>query len=48
MDSDGEIFPQDLKPCFALMDAYEPDIILGSKRHPMSEITYPLLRPIEI
>jgi hypothetical protein len=44
MDSDGDISPDALGPFLALMELYGPDIILGSKRHPMSVVSYPPLR----
>jgi glycosyltransferase involved in cell wall biosynthesis/O-antigen/teichoic acid export membrane protein len=46
MDADGDISPEALRPFLTLMDLYRPDIILGSKRHPLSEIEYPFLRRI--
>ncbi|EQD65425.1 glycosyl transferase, group 2 family protein, partial [mine drainage metagenome] len=44
IDADGDIPPKVLIPFVALMNLYEPDIILGSKRHPMSDVAYPFLR----
>ncbi len=44
MDSDGDISPDDIRPFIALMELYQPDIILGSKRHPMSRVSYPATR----
>ena len=44
MDADGDIDPRGLGPALTLMDLYEPDVILGSKRHPLSEVQYPALR----
>ena len=44
MDADGDIDPEGLRPFLALMELYHPDIVLGSKRHPLSEVTYPPLR----
>ncbi len=44
MDADGDISPSAIRPFLTLMRLYEPDIVLGSKRHPLSEIEYPLLR----
>jgi glycosyltransferase involved in cell wall biosynthesis len=44
IDADGELSPDLLAPFVTLMRTYEPDIILGSKRHPMSEVSYPPLR----
>jgi hypothetical protein len=46
IDSDGDIDPQALGPFVVLMRTYEPDIVLGSKRHPMSQVAYPPLRRI--
>ncbi len=44
LDADGDISPQLLSPFVSLMRLYEPDLILGSKRHPMSEVHYPWIR----
>jgi O-antigen/teichoic acid export membrane protein len=44
MDGDGDINPEGLRPFLTLMDLYHPDVVLGSKRHPLSEVTYPPLR----
>ncbi len=44
IDADGDIPPKVLIPFVTLMNLYEPDIILGSKRHPMSDVAYPLMR----
>jgi glycosyltransferase involved in cell wall biosynthesis/O-antigen/teichoic acid export membrane protein len=44
MDSDGDIDPASLKPFVEVMKLWEPDIVLGSKRHPLSEVEYPPLR----
>jgi glycosyltransferase involved in cell wall biosynthesis len=46
IDSDGDIDPQAIGPFLSLMDLYQPDVVLGSKRHPMSEVAYPPLRRI--
>jgi hypothetical protein len=46
IDSDGDIDPQAIGPFLTLMKMYEPDIVLGSKRHPMSQVAYPPLRRI--
>jgi glycosyltransferase involved in cell wall biosynthesis/O-antigen/teichoic acid export membrane protein len=43
-DADGDIEPEAIEPFLAVMKLYEPDIVLGSKRHPLSEVHYPLLR----
>lgn len=44
LDADGDLSPELLAPFVTLMRLYEPDIILGSKRHPMSAVSYPPLR----
>lgn len=44
LDADGDLSPELLAPFVSLMRLYEPDIILGSKRHPMSSVHYPPLR----
>ncbi len=44
LDADGDIDPEALRPFLTLMSLYEPDIVLGSKRHPLSEVRYPPLR----
>jgi hypothetical protein len=46
IDSDGDIDPQAIGPFLSLMRLYEPDIVLGSKRHPMSQVAYPGLRRV--
>lgn len=44
IDADGDLSPELLPPFVSLMRLYQPDIILGSKRHPMSDVHYPPLR----
>lgn len=44
IDADGDIDPQLWQPFIALMRLYEPDVVLGSKRHPLSEVDYPPVR----
>jgi glycosyltransferase involved in cell wall biosynthesis/O-antigen/teichoic acid export membrane protein len=46
IDGDGDIDPGGLRPFLALMDLYRPDIVLGSKRHPLSDVHYPLIRRV--
>ena len=46
MDADGDIDPEGLRPFLSLMELYHPDIVLGSKRHPMSDVHYPLVRRV--
>lgn len=44
LDGDGDIDPAALSAFVELMHLYQPDIVLGSKRHPLSEVTYPATR----
>ncbi len=44
IDADGDISPEFLSPFVAIMQSDEPDIIIGSKRHPDSSVHYPPLR----
>ena len=46
IDADGDLDPALLEPFIALIKLYEPDIVLGSKRHPLSEVEYPVVRRI--
>ena len=44
IDADGDISPELLAPFVSIMETMEPDIIIGSKRHPGSSVHYPPLR----
>lgn len=44
IDADGDLDPALVTPFLTLMRLYEPDVVLGSKRHPMSQLRYPPLR----
>lgn len=44
IDADGDLDPILLTSFQTMVGLYGPDIILGSKRHPLSEVDYPLLR----
>jgi O-antigen/teichoic acid export membrane protein len=44
IDADGDIEADQVTAFIALMKLYEPDVILGSKRHPMSDVDYPPIR----
>jgi glycosyltransferase involved in cell wall biosynthesis len=44
IDADGDISPELLAPFVSVMRSEEPDIIIGSKRHPESSVHYPPLR----
>jgi glycosyltransferase involved in cell wall biosynthesis len=46
IDADGDIDPELLKSFLEIMQADEPDIVLGSKLHPQSIVVYPPLRRI--
>ena len=46
IDADGDLDPILLKSFQTMVELYRPDIILGSKRHPLSEVEYPLLRRV--
>jgi glycosyltransferase involved in cell wall biosynthesis len=46
IDADGDIDPNAIGPFLALMKLYQPDIVLGSKRHPLSDVRYPPLRRV--
>jgi glycosyltransferase involved in cell wall biosynthesis len=46
IDADGDIDPAGIGPCISLMELFEPDIVLGSKRHPLSQVRYPPLRRV--
>jgi glycosyltransferase involved in cell wall biosynthesis/O-antigen/teichoic acid export membrane protein len=44
VDADGDIGPEAIGPFLTIMKLYEPDVVLGSKRHPVSRVSYPPLR----
>ncbi len=44
IDGGMELHPREIRIFFGLMSLYDADIVLGSKRHPQSEIEYPLIR----
>ncbi len=46
IDADGDLDPLLLRSFQVMVTLYSPDIILGSKRHPLSEVDYPLLRRV--
>jgi O-antigen/teichoic acid export membrane protein len=46
IDADGDVNPSLIEPYLAIVDLYHPDVVLGSKRHPMSEVHYPPLRHV--
>ena len=44
IDADGDIDPSALGSFLSILRESEPDIVLGSKRHSMSKVSYPPLR----
>lgn len=46
IDADGDIDASLFHPYMALVRLYDPDIVLGSKRHPMSDVEYPIARRV--
>jgi glycosyltransferase involved in cell wall biosynthesis len=46
IDADGDLDPILFDSFQTMVRLYSPDIILGSKRHPLSEVEYPLLRRV--
>jgi len=46
IDAGMELHPGDIKKFMLLMEAYEVDIVIGSKRHPLSQIDYAWYRKI--
>jgi glycosyltransferase involved in cell wall biosynthesis len=44
IDGGMELHPKDIKVFLALMDIYDADAVIGSKRHPQSEVYYPWTR----
>lgn len=46
LDSGMDISPKGIMMLIAHMDWYNADIIVGSKRHPVSKVNYPLIRKI--
>jgi len=44
LDADMDLHPSQLPVLFGIMDARKADVVIGSKRHPASDVNYPLLR----
>lgn len=44
IDSDMEIGPEEIGRMAQLLDLYDADLVIGSKRHPLSRVHYPRLR----
>ena len=46
LDAGMDIYPKGIMMLMAHMDWYNADIIVGSKKHPVSRVNYPFLRKI--
>lgn len=44
LDADMEIHPKHIRPMLSSMREHKADVVIGSKRHPFSEVDYPLQR----
>lgn len=44
IDADMSIDPHEIDTFIKLMDIYQADVVIGSKRHPQSKVHYPLFR----
>src|SRR6202022_4229891 len=44
IDADMELDPRYIKGFIAVMETFDCDAVVGSKRHPMSNVQYPLAR----
>ena len=44
IDADGDLDPTLLDAFLKIASLYQPDFVIGSKRHPLSEVHYPPLR----
>lgn len=44
IDSDMEVGPEEIGRMAKLLTLYDADVVVGSKRHPLSRVKYPLLR----
>ncbi|MFA5866574.1 MAG: glycosyltransferase [Actinomycetota bacterium] len=47
IDADMSIDPHEIDTFIKLMDIYASDIVIGSKRHPQSNVHYPLFRRMQ-
>lgn len=46
IDGGMEIHPKEIRIFMGLMDLYDCDIVIGSKRHPQSKVDYPIYRRV--
>jgi glycosyltransferase involved in cell wall biosynthesis len=47
IDADMELHPKEIGIFVKLMEIYECDVVIGSKRHPQSEVKYPAFRRLQ-
>lgn len=47
VDADMQIAPEEIGRMVKLLELYEADIVVGSKRHPMSRVDYPAFRRLQ-
>ncbi len=45
-DAGGDFNPEQFDKCVKLMEIFDADFVIGSKRHPASKVNYPLKRRI--
>lgn len=45
-DAGGDFDPKQFDKCVKLMEVFDADFVIGSKRHPASKVNYPLMRRI--
>lgn len=45
-DAGGDFNPKQFDRCVKLMEAFDADFVIGSKRHPASKVNYPFLRRV--
>lgn len=46
IDADSDLHPRQIRNFLKHIDDYNADVVVGSKRHPLSKINYPLIRKI--
>ena len=46
IDAGGDIDPTGLMTAVQILDEIDADVVVGSKRHPKSRVTYPMLRRV--
>lgn len=44
LDADLDLHPRQIKTLLEIMESEHADVVIGSKRHPLSELDYPLQR----